>query len=157
MRRADREIRKFEEIVKVMEKCEICRLALYDEPYPYILPLNFGMEVQEGTIVLYFHGALEGKKYDLIARNNHAAFEMDCDTQLLTILEDGNCTMNYESVIGQGIVEIVPDEEKVRALDILMAHYHEEDFPYNKAVIPRTKVFKLTVESCTGKRRMKMK
>lgn len=155
MRRSDREIKDFEEIVEVIKKCEICRLALNDEEYPYILPLNFGMQLENGKIVFYFHGATEGKKYELIARNNKASFEMDCSTKLVTILEDGNCTMEYESVIGQGTVEILPDEEKERALDILMKHYHKEDFPYNKAVIPRTTVFKMTVDTCTGKRRMK--
>lgn len=155
MRRSDREIKDFEEIVEVIKKCEICRLALNDEEYPYILPLNFGMQLENGKIVFYFHGATEGKKYELIARNNKASFEMDCSTKLVTILEDGNCTMEYESVIGQGTVEILPDEEKERALDILMKHYHKEDFPYNKAVIPRTTVFKMTVDTCTGKKRMK--
>ena len=33
------------------------RLALHDEPYPYILPLNFGLEVDGETVRLYFHGA----------------------------------------------------------------------------------------------------
>ncbi len=155
MRRKDREIKEFDEIVKVMEKCQVCRLALHDEEYPYILPLNFGMELEEGKIVLYFHGALEGKKYDLIAADNRAGFEMDCETRLVTTPEDGNCTMEYESVVGWGRVELVPDEEKERGLDILMKHYHKEDFPYNKAIMPRTQVFKLTVEACTGKRRMK--
>ena len=155
MRRTDREIKDFEEIVKVIEKCEICRLAFNDGDYPYILPLNFGMQLENGKIVFYFHGAEEGKKYELIAKNGKASFEMDCSTKLVTILEDGNCTMEYESVIGQGSVEILPDGEKERALDILMKHYHKEDFPYNKAIIPRTTVFKMTVDTCTGKRRRK--
>lgn len=157
MRRQDREIKNFDEIVKVMEKCEVCRLALNDEEYPYILPLNFGMALEDGKIVLYFHGALEGKKYELIAANNRASFEMDCETRLVTTLEDGNCTMDYESVIGRGKIEMLPEEEKERALGILMGHYHKKDFPYNKAVVPRTGVFKLTVEACTGKRRRKGK
>ena len=50
---------------------------------------------------------------------------------------------------------ILSENEKEQALDILMRHYREEDFPYNKAVIPKTTVFKLTVEKCSGKRRMK--
>ena len=154
MRRSDREIKDFDEIVKVIRKCEICRLAFNDGEYPYILPLNFGMALENGRIVFYFHGALEGKKYELIARNNKAAFEMDCNAKLETILEDGNCTMQYESIVGQGTVEILPDAEKERALDILMKHYHKEDFPYNKAAVARTRVFKMTVEHCTGKRRM---
>lgn len=43
MRRKDREITEFEEIIDVMERCGVCRLALHDEEYPYIVPLNFGM------------------------------------------------------------------------------------------------------------------
>ena len=68
MRRADREMKDINEIIKVMEKCDTCRLALNDEEYPYILPLNFGMEIIEGKIILYFHGATEGKKCDI--KNN---------------------------------------------------------------------------------------
>jgi len=41
--------------------------------------MNFGMQVLEGKITLYFHGATEGKKYELIRKNNKASFEMDCD------------------------------------------------------------------------------
>lgn len=153
MRRADREIKEFEEIVKVMERCEICRLAFHDGDYPYILPLNFGMKVENRKITLYFHGAPEGKKYRLMAVDNRVGFEMDCKTKLAFLVEEGNCTMEYESVIGQGTVEILPEEERELALDILMRHYRGENFPYNKAVIPKTAVFKLTVETCTGKRR----
>lgn len=155
MRRTDREVTEFEEIVAIMEKCDVCRIALHDEAYPYILPLNFGMQVQDGKIELFFHGAMEGTKYDLIARDNRASFEMDCEHKLLTEPERGNCTMDYESVIGQGRIEMVPEEEKYNALMILMKHYHKEDFPFNQAVMPHTRVFKLSVERVTGKIRTK--
>ena len=69
MRRSDREITDFQELITVMRGCDVCRLALHDEPYPYILPLNFGLEVDGETVRLYFHGANAGTKYDLIARN----------------------------------------------------------------------------------------
>ena len=154
MRRSDREIKDINEIIQVMEKCDICRLALNDEEYPYILPLNFGMQTDNGEIILYFHGANEGKKYELIAKDNHASFEMDCAHELITDMQTGNCTMNYESVIGYGRIEMVPDDEKYDALCILMKHYHKEDFPFNKSVVPRTTVFKLIVEQVSGKRRM---
>lgn len=62
MRRSDREIKEFDKIVEVMRKCDVCRVAINDEKYPYILPLNFGMDVIDGKITLYFHGANEGKK-----------------------------------------------------------------------------------------------
>lgn len=154
MRRSDREIKDINEIIQVMEKCDVCRLAFNDEDYPYILPLNYGMNVDNGQIVLYFHGANEGKKYELMEKDNRASFEMDCSHKLVTDLTRGSCTMEYESVIGFGRIESISDDEKYEALCILMKHYHKEDFPFNKAVMPQTTVFKLVVEQVSGKRRM---
>jgi len=154
MRRSDREIKEFDEILKVLQKCEVCRLAMQGEGYPYIVPVNFGMQVEKGQITLYFHGALTGRKYDLMERNPKVCFEVDCNNGLYTEEETGNCTMAYESVIGYGIVEAVPDEEKYDALLILMRHYHKESFAFQQAVLPNTRVWKLSVESCTGKRRI---
>lgn len=157
MRRSDREITEFRDIIAVMEKCDVCRIALNNNGYPYILPLNFGMSVTDDGIELYFHGAMEGTKYELIEKDNRASFEMDCGHRLVTDNEQGNCTMEYKSVIGQGRMEILPDDEKDRALSILMKHYHQEVFPYNKAVVPHTKVFRLVVENVTAKARSKTK
>lgn len=155
MRRSDREIKNFEDIVKVMEQCDVCRIALYDGEYPYIVPLNFGMEVLGGKVTLYFHGAVEGRKYELMERDNRVCFEMDRAHRLVTEEDTGNCTMEYESVIGRGRIETVPEEEKDKALTLLMKHYRQEDFSYNKAVVPGTRLSRLTVEELTGKRRMK--
>lgn len=155
MRRKDREITEFDEIVKVIEACDVCRLALNDADYPYILPLNFGMRIEDGKIVLYFHGAMEGKKYELIKKDNRASFEMDCEHELYTIPDEGNCTMSYRSVIGRGKIEIIPEEKKEEALHILMRHYHQENFSFHKAIMPKTTVFKLIVSDVTGKYRRK--
>lgn len=155
MRRHDREITDFSELIQVIEKCDVCRLALNDDGYPYILPLNFGAKVESGKVTFYFHGASEGRKYELIAADNRASFEMDCSHRLVSDRENGHCTMEYESVIGCGRVEIVPDEEKMEALTIMTDHYHETHFEFNPNAIPRTTVMKLTVERMTGKRRMK--
>jgi Predicted flavin-nucleotide-binding protein len=157
VRRSDREIKEMDEIIRVIKKCEVCRLALNDNGYPYILPLNFGMQIEDEKIVLYFHGAKEGTKYDLIAKDNRASFEMDCSHKLVTDISKGSCTMEYESVIGRGLIEIVSDKEKKEALYILMKHYHQEEFPFNETVIPHTTVFRLIVNQVTGKVRMKKK
>lgn len=157
MRRNDREITDFEEIVSVMEKCDVCRLALNDEGFPYIVPLNFGMTVENGVVTLWFHSALEGRKLDIIRKDNRASFEMDCEHELVTDNIKGSCTMNYKSVIGKGRIEFVPNEEKLDALKILMSHYHKENFPFNTNIIPQTAVYKLTVEAFTGKNRLKRK
>lgn len=155
MRRSDREITDFSAIIDVIKRCDVCRIALNDGDFPYIVPLNFGMSIEDEKIVLYFHSANEGKKLDLIARDNRAAFEMDCAHELVTDEATGNCTMNYECVMGQGTVEILSEAEKLPALRILMSHYRKADFPFNESVIPKTTLFKLTVASVTAKARKK--
>lgn len=151
MRRSDRELKDINDIVQVMEKCDVCRVAFNNDGYPYIVPLNFGMQIKEDKIILYFHGAAAGTKYDLIARDNRAGFEMDCSHKLLADQPHGGCTMEYESVVGRGIVEMVPDEEKAEALRLLMKHYHKEEVSCNEKVIAKTAVFRLVVEQVTGK------
>lgn len=155
MRRSDREVKEFDEIIGIMKKCDVCRIALNHNGYPYILPLNFGMKVENTSVELYFHGANKGTKYDLIRADNRASFEMDCEHRLVTDMEKGSCTMEYESVIGQGHMELVAEVEKEEALHILMSHYHQEEIPFDKSVMPATTILKLVVENMTGKRRMK--
>lgn len=156
MRRSDREIRDFDEILEVMKKCDVCRIAMQGDEYPYVIPLNFGMAVEGQQVTLYFHGAQTGMKYELLSKNNKVCFEMDCGHMLFTDMEKGNCTMCYESVIGYGVLEDVPEKGKREALDILMEHYPvPAGFHYNEAVVAQTRVLKLTVESMTGKRREK--
>lgn len=155
MRKSNREVTDASEIVDIMSRCEVLHLALNDENVPYILPVNFGMEPDGMT--LYIHGAMEGTKYGLIARDNRASFEMDCNHGLFLEASSGNCSMNYESVIGWGYVdELTEEEDKRHALDMLMRQYREEGFPYSVPVIPRTRILRLTVQERTAKRRKKM-
>lgn len=153
MRRSDREIKDFNAILEVIKQCDVCRLALNDDGYPYILPLNFGVQVEDGKVVLYFHGAAEGTKYKLIEKDNRVAFEMDCSHKL--VMEQSgdvcSCTMEYQSVIGKGRIEMVSDEQRQEALEILMRHYHEEACRFNSAVASHTAVFRLVVSELTGK------
>ena len=96
-----------------MKRCDGCRLALNDDGYPYILPLNFGIKIVDGKVILYFHSALEGYKVDIIKKDNRASFEMDCKHQLQYFKEKGYCTMAYESVIGSGRIRILEEVEKI--------------------------------------------
>lgn len=151
MRRNDRAVTDRNDIINIIRKCDVCRLALNDEGYPYILPLNFGLIVKGDSLELVFHGAQEGTKYELIARDSRASFEMDCSHTLFSDESKGYCTMMYESVTGKGHIEMLDGKAKEEALDVLCSQYHKDGFKFNPAAIPRTKVFKLLVESVTGK------
>ncbi len=153
MRRKDREIKDFNEIIEIIRKCDVCRIALHDGDFPYIVPLNFGLDVQGQQVFFYFHAAAEGKKLDLIAKDNRASFEMDCDHHFILYEERMSCTMGYASVMGHGTIEIVPEEEKYNALKILMRQYHAEDFAFHTDMMKVTTVMKMTVIDMVGKRR----
>ena len=154
MRRKDREITDRDEIISIIRKCDTCRLAIHDEPFPYIVPLNFGMEDKDGQLTLYFHSAQSGTKLDLLKKNNRVSFEMDCGHAIIMYEERMSCTMGYESVIGTGTVEFIEDEEeKNRALKILLSQYHAEDFAYDTEMVRVTAVYCLKVATMTAKRR----
>lgn len=154
MRKKDREVTDRQEILSIIRKCDVCRLALNDDGYPYVLPLNFGLIDDGETVELIFHSALEGHKVDLINADNRASFEMDCSHQLQYFEEKGYCTFSYESVMGRGRITILEDSEKEEALKHLMEQYHPGKNAYfNRAAIPRTLVYKLTIEEMTAKRK----
>ena len=152
MRRKDREITDFHEIIEIIKKCDVCRIALNDEEFPYIVPLNFGLDVEGEQVYFYFHAAMEGKKLELIEKDNRATFEMDCDHKFILYEERMSCTMGYASVIGHGYIENVADEDKYEALKILMRQYHAEDFKFNTDMMKVTKVLRMRVTDMVGKR-----
>lgn len=156
MRRKDREVKDFNEIVEIIKKCQVCNLGLVDDDgYPYIIPLNFGVEVIEGKVRLGFHSAMEGHKVKLIEKCKKASFEMYCESSLFYDEKRGYCTYMFESVIGRGNIRIVEDEEKIIYLKSLMNHYYPgEEKYFNKAAIPRTLVYVLDVEEMTCKRKL---
>ena len=69
MRRKDREVTEMEEIQQIFDECKVCRIGIMDENGPYIVPVNYGYVRKEGKVILYIHGAREGKKIDLIRKN----------------------------------------------------------------------------------------
>ena len=79
MRNKINEVKEFSEIVGIISRCDTIRIAMFDDPYPYIVPVNFGEEVTGEQIIFYIHTGYEGKKNDLLRKNPNVAFEMDCN------------------------------------------------------------------------------
>ena len=153
MRRKDREITNSNEMIEIIKKCDSCVLALNDEGFPYLVPMNFGMDIEDGQLYLYFHCAKEGRKLELIQKDNRASFEMDCEHKLVLQEEEMECSMGYASVIGQGIIEFVAEEDKFDALKILMGQYRSRDFKFDTRMLGVTTVLKMKVLNMTGKRK----
>lgn len=153
MRRKDREVKDFEVIKQIIDGCEIIRIGLSDEDrYPYIVPLNFGYEIEGEQIYFYIHGAMAGRKYELMQKNGVCSFEMDCGHKLELLHEHKEVTMRYKSLMGKADIEFLTDEEKLHGIDRIMKRDERtRDFAYSKAPVVHTAVIRLKVTEYSGK------
>ena len=148
MRRADREIDNITAIEDILSKASVCRLGLSEENQPYVVPLYFGYKGN----ALYFHCASQGKKLDILKKNNNVCFEVDIDCEVVKANKACDWGMKYKSVIGFGKAMFIEDiESKRKALDVIMRQYCEKSFEYPEDAVKNTVVIKVEIESMTGK------
>jgi len=149
MRRNDKQITQQEEMDEIMEKAQVCRLAVSYQDMPYIIPMNFGYSNKE----LYFHSATEGLKLSILRENPQASFEVEVDTQIVPSKNACNWTMRYKSVIGFGEVEFIEGiEGKREGMKIILKHYSEDIFVFEESELAKVAVFKLKINTMTGKK-----
>ncbi|MCI9597619.1 MAG: pyridoxamine 5'-phosphate oxidase family protein [Firmicutes bacterium] len=160
MRRRDREIREFNEILEIMKRCRVCHVAFHsNDEYPYVVPMNFGVSEENGQVTLCFHGADRGRKHDLLRENDKVSFVMEDAHEIVTGPRVGacECTMEFECVMGTGEMDYVAEEEKEAALRTLLEQYGVEegkaDYHFHHEVVPKVAVLRLRVNHLTAKRR----
>lgn len=149
MRREDRAISQ-QEAMTILQKAEYGILSIASpDGEPYGVPLNYCVM----NDAIYFHCAGEGRKLDTLSRNNSVSF---CSIGATKVLPD-EFGMKYESAIVSGEAEKVTGSEKQSALEAMIEKYslsfYDEGHEYIKANIERTKVYKIIIESITGKAR----
>jgi len=148
MRRKDKEITSSEEIQSIICRSVVCRLAMVDGNQPYVVPLCFGFEDN----CLYFHCAKQGKKIDILSKNNNICFEFDIDQEVIPADKTCSFGMKYLSVIGFGKASFIDDEkEKQKALDIIMRQYSGDAGGYTEDFLQHILVIKVQINSITGK------
>jgi uncharacterized protein len=149
MRRKDRLITDTETL-SILEKGEYGILStVSSDNEPYGVPVNYCLIGER----MYFHCALEGRKIDNIIHNPNVSF---CVVGKTEVLPDKFGT-NYESCIVQGVASESFGEEKQLALEGLVRKYSEdfvaEGLKYIDKLKDKTRVFKIRIESISGKAR----
>ncbi len=166
MRRKDREVKDFDEIIDIFTRCKVLHLALITDGKPYSVPVNFGYTLTEENgnrkLSLYFHGAGEGKKLDAIRQNSSVSFSAQTGADVSGDDEPCSWTCFYESVIGFGEAKILDDKkERAVGLDSIMLHNGYKIpsgikiIAYNAMALAKTAVVKIEVSEITGKRHLK--
>lgn len=149
MRREDKEVTDLRSIEEIIDRAEVCRIAVCDGDMPYVVPMNFGY--RDGHV--YLHTDREGRKLDILRRNNRVCFEVDVDRALVTSDHSCGFDMRYRSVIACGKAFTVEDEEeKKRGLDVIMEHYGEEGpHVYREKNLSLALVIRIDIEEMTCK------
>ena len=155
MRRNDRAVTDMAQIEAFIAKEQILRVAFYDAGEIYIVPVNYGYRLENGSCCFYFHGAKAGRKYTLAQQNPSVGFEIDGEYKLLTSDKACGYSAQYQSIIGNGILSVVNDkEERIKGLDSLMRQLTgRSSYHYSKEMLSSVAVLKLQVSnlSCKAK------
>ncbi len=149
IRRKDRAISE-QEALGILEKAEYGVLSTVSENgEPYGVPLNFCVNGKS----IYIHCATEGRKLDNISYNSSVSFCVVGETQVMS----EKFGTKYESAIVFGTAASVDDAEKQIALEGLVAKYSQdfmkEGLKYIENLFGKTKVYRIDVQSVTGKAR----
>ena len=154
MRRKEREVTDKKEILEMLEKCDTVRIGIQGAEYPYVVPVSFGMAVENEEPVIYFHCAKQGMKLELL--QEHAGVCVEGDRFLGVQRTEHGITTRYESVIGIGECQFAetPDEVE-KGIRAVLAHYGCHDFPLEQCNgLNHMKVGRIRLESLYGKRNL---
>jgi nitroimidazol reductase NimA-like FMN-containing flavoprotein (pyridoxamine 5'-phosphate oxidase superfamily) len=149
LRRKDREVVSEAWMEEVLSEGEWLVLSMEGrDGWPYSVPLNYGYRGGE----LFFHGAREGAKIELLRENPKVFFTVVAGTELIRKSEPASFSMKYKSVAGTGIAEFIEDaDEKREALRVLMRQFDGPTEPLPDKIVAVTAVFKVKILSMTGK------
>ena len=160
MRRKDREVTDFNEMLELIDEEEVLRLALSDEAGTYIVPVNYGYQYgsgEEGNVLSFFiHGAAQGRKANILtaaaSSGSEIPFEID-GRHLPEISDSCDASYYYMSVIGTVRVTVLDSDEKLNALNALMDNVMPADeYHFQESVVERTMLCRLDVTSWTCKK-----
>lgn len=150
LRRPEKALKE-EDAKMLLENAEYGVLSIRSEKNgAYGIGMNYAWD---GEDTIYFHGANEGHKYDLLKACNKVSFCVIGNTARV----ERRFTMSFDDVIANGIIEDVKDPDEIhKALRMMLEKYCpnnlEKSVPYEQKMAPHTRVFKMTITSACGKR-----
>ena len=158
MRRADREVTDAGKIREILENAQIVHIGMVDDGRPYVVPMHYGYQYENGVLTLYMHGSKEGRKCDILAKNPQVFIEIETDVEDAS---GGDIPCNYgafyASIMGDGKAAILTDTaEKVEALQILMRTQTKREFVITEQMSRNVQVFRVIVPHLTAKCRPEM-
>ena len=148
MRRKDREVKDRALISGMLDMAEILHIAIKDEPFPYLVPVNYGYEWQGDTLVFYFHCAKVGRKLDLLRRDPRVTVNAAVFVSYGAAPYRGHFH-DYRSVTASGTAEeLTPDDARfLHGFEVLMAHNDRPMRPEDYRELRHTGLWQIRCEA----------
>jgi hypothetical protein len=149
IRRTDR-VQSESEAKGILEKGEFGILSTASlDGQPYGVPISYSYTGN----VIFFHSAIDGHKLENLRKNNRVSF---CVVGRTEVLPDQFST-KYESAIVFGKAFELTDAEKHKGLLEIVKKYSpgfiKEGLQYIENAANKARVYKIVIESITGKSR----
>lgn len=149
IRRTDRVLSE-SEAKAILEKGEFGILSTASlDGQPYGVPISYSYTGN----VIFFHSAIDGHKLENLRKNNRVSF---CVVGRTEVLPDQFST-KYESAIVFGKAFELTDDEKHKGLLEIVKKYSpgfiKEGLQYIENAANKARVYKIVIESITGKSR----
>ena len=152
--RREREVTDPVRIREILDKSKVAHIGMVDGDEPYVVPMNYGYTMEDGKLTVYLHGALWGRKLDIIRVNPKVFFTLECDVVPFDGAIACRYGTTYASVMGRGTAEILEDvEEKKKGLSVLMKTQTGKDFTFEDKMVSIVSVIKIDVAEYTAKER----
>ena len=153
MTKRENQIFERSEIQDILDRSMIVHLGLVDGDEPYVVPMNYGYTMEaDGTLSIYVHGAVKGRKLDIMRKNPKVFLEMECDVQAFDGVLPCQYGTAYKSLMGRGRAVILETpEEKMAALTRFMKTQTGKDFEFNERLVSIVSVIRIDVTEYTAK------
>jgi len=143
-------IQNREEIDAIIRSCKTCWLAMSENNFPYVLPMNFALE---GDFII-LHSAQHGRMWETVIGNPQVCINWNVGEDLAWQDVKVGCSyrVKSKSVLVEGKVEFIDDfDEKTRCLQLLMAQYSDQDFKFSRPAVENVGILKVKIEKIAAK------
>jgi len=152
MRRKEKEIKDRNEMLRILNEAKYVTIAMIDKDGPYLASLTHVYDEQKGAI--YFHCAHEGRKVEILKRDNRVWGQAMKDLGYV----EGKCDHLFESTHFKGkvtFVEKAPEKRHALELMIRKNDSHPEDVIANQLTdssMAKVNIGRIDIEYMSGKR-----
>ena len=154
MKRTDHIITDLYEVIRVIDACKLCHVAMFDGERPRMFTMNFGFDLDRYSFSFFFLGVHDAEGLKIIEEDVPVVFELECNCQKIDSEDPAIDGYVYSNIRGNGFVEPIEDPEaRLKAMDLIMQHQSGKHYTGGPEGIDGIPLYQLFVADLVAKHR----